>query len=141
MIELPPHLHPMIVHFPIALFLIALALEILGFITKKETFHQSALTLYVIAALMTPLVVRTGIWEATKIGLSHPLLDKHRTFALWTMWTSLMSLPLLWLIKKEASKYFRILFLMFLIATSILVSIGADKGGRMVYEYGIGVEE
>jgi len=140
-IELPPHLHPMIVHFPIALFLMALVLDILNFITKKETFHQSALTLYVIAALMTPLVVKTGIWEATKIGLSHPLLDKHRTFALWTMWTSLMSLPLLWLIKKEADKYFRILFLVFLITTTILVSIGADKGGRMVYEYGVGIEE
>ncbi len=141
MFELPPHLHPMIIHFPIALFLMALALDILSFVTKKETFHQSALTLYVIAALLTPLVVRTGIWEATKIGLSHPLLDEHRTFALWTMWTSLMSLPLLWLIKKEAPKYFRILFLVFLISTAILVSIGADKGGRMVYEYGVGIEE
>jgi len=141
MFELPPHLHPMIVHFPIALFLTALVLDLLSFITKRETFHQSALTLYVIAALITPLVVRTGIWEATKIGLSHPLLDEHRTFALWTMWISLMSLPLLWLIKKEAAKYFRILFLVFLIATSILVSIGADKGGRMVFEYGVGIEE
>jgi len=131
----------MVVHFPIALFLTALVLDILSLITKNETFHQSALTIYVIAALLTPLVVRTGIWEATKIGLSHPLLDKHRTFALWTMWTSLMSLPLLWLIKKEAAKYFRILFLVFLIATSILVSIGADKGGRMVFEYGVGIEE
>jgi len=129
MFELPPHLHPMMVHFPIALFLIAFGLEILSFITKRDTFHHSALTLYVIAALMTPLVVRTGIWEATKLGLAHPLLDKHRTFALWTMWTSLMSLPLLWFIKKEAAKYFRILFLVFLIAAAILVSIGADKGG------------
>lgn len=141
MFELPPHLHPMIVHFPIALFIMALALDILSFITKKKTFHHSALTLYVIAALMTPLVVRTGIWEAEKLGLSHPLLDQHRQYATWLMWVSLMSLPLLWLIKKEASKYFRILFLIFLITTSILVSIGADKGGRMVYEYGVGVEE
>ena len=141
MFELPPHLHPMVVHFPIALFLVALALDILSFITKKKTFHHSALTLFIISALITPMVVRTGIWEAEKIGLSHPLLDEHRKFALWTMWTSLMSLPLLWLIKKEATKYFRIIFLVFLIATAILVSIGADKGGRMVYEYGVGVEE
>ena len=52
MFELPPHLHPMIVHFPIALFIIALGLDILSFVIKKETFHHSALTLYVIAALM-----------------------------------------------------------------------------------------
>jgi len=141
MLELPSHLHPMVVHFPIALFITALGLDILSFIFKKQGYHHSALTLYVIAALMTPLVVRTGIWEATKLGLSHPLLDKHRTFALWTMWIALMSLPLLWLIKKEAAKYFRVVFLVFLIVTAILVSIGADKGGRMVYEYGVGIEE
>jgi len=141
MIELPPHLHPMIVHFPIALFMMALVLDLVSFITKKETFHHSALTLYVIAALMTPMVVRTGMLEATKLGLSHPLLDKHRTFALWTMWTSLMSLPLLWLIKKETPKYFRMIFFVFLITVAVLVSIGADIGGRMVYEYGVGVEE
>ena len=141
MFEYPPHLHPMIIHFPIALFLVALALDILSFMTKRETFHHSAITLYCLAALITPLVVRTGIWEATKLGLSHPLLDEHRTLALWTMWISLMSLPLLWFIKKEAAKYFRIVFLVFLMATSILVSLGADKGGRMVFEYGVGIEE
>jgi len=141
MFELPPHLHPMIVHFPIALFLMALVLDILSFIVKKETFHQSALTLYVIAALMTPLVVRTGIWEATKIGLSHPLLDQHRQYATWLMWFSLMSLPVLWLLKREFNKYFRLIFIILLIGSSVLVSVAADKGGRMVYEYGVGVEQ
>jgi len=29
---------------------------------------------------------------------------------------------------------------MFLVAAAVLVSIGADKGGRMVFEYGVGVE-
>jgi len=140
MFELPAHLHPMVVHFPIALFIMALVFELMSLIAKNESLHKAAIYMYITAALITPLVVRTGIWEAAKLGLSHPLLDKHRTFALWTMWTSLMSLPLLWLIKKEATKYFRIIFLAFLIATSILVSIGADKGGRMVFEYGVGVE-
>jgi len=141
MFELPTHLHPMVVHFPIALFIMALVFDCLSLIIKNENLHKAAIYMYVTAALITPLVVKTGIWEAEKIGLSHPLLDKHRTFALWTMWTSLMSLPLLWLLKKEATKYFRFTFLAFLIFTAITVSIGADKGGRMVFEYGVGIEE
>lgn len=141
MFELPPHLHPMIVHFPIALFMTALGLDTLSFIFKKQGLHQSALTLYILAALLTPLVIRTGIWEAVKLGLKHPLLDQHRQYATWLMWLSLMSLPLLWFTKKEFSKYFRLIFFVFLIGASILVSVAADKGGRMVYEYGVGVEE
>jgi len=141
MFELPPHLHPMMVHFPIALFMTALVLDVLSFIFKRQGLHHSALTLYIIAALLTPLVVRTGMWEATKTGLNHPILDQHRQYATWLMWFSLMSLPLLWFIKTEFSKYFRLIFFMFLIGSSILVSLAADKGGRMVYEYGIGIEE
>lgn len=140
MIELPAHLHPMIVHFPIALFLTAVALEMISLIFKKNTFHQSAITLYVLAALITPIVLKTGMWEAAKLGLKHPLLDQHHQYATWLMWFSLMSLPVLWFFKKEFLKYFRLLFILILITSSVLVSITADKGGRMVYEYGVGVE-
>jgi uncharacterized membrane protein len=141
MFTLPAHLHPMVVHFPIALFITALGFEILSFIFKKESLHQSAVCIYVLAALITPLVVRTGIWEAEKLNLAHPMLDQHRNFALWTMWVSLMSLPILWFIKKEFGRYFRIIFLIFLMSTAVFVSLAGDKGGRMVFEYGVGVAE
>lgn len=140
MIEIPSHLHPMVVHFPIALFIIALLFQIIGMTFKNGSFLKTSLYLYVLAALITPLVLRTGIWEAEKLSLNHPLLDKHRQMAEWTMWVSLMSLPLLWFVSREAKKWFQVIFLMFLIVTSVLVSFAADKGGRMVYEYGVGVE-
>jgi len=141
MFELPTHLHPMVVHFPITLFIMALVFECVSLIVKSESLHKAALYMYVTAAIITPLVVKTGIWEAEKLRFSHPLLDQHRNFALWTMWVSLMSLPVLWLIKKEFGKYFRIVFLGFLMSTAVFVSLAGDKGGRMVFEYGVGVEE
>jgi len=141
MFELPPHLHPMVVHFPVTLFIMALVFELASIVVKNENIHKAAIYMYVVAALITPLVVRTGIWEAEKIGLSHPLLDQHRNFALWLMWISLASLPVLWFLKKEFSKYFRIVFMIFLMSATVLVSLAGDKGGRMVFEYGVGVEE
>lgn len=134
-------LHPKLVHFPIALFLTAFGFEILSILLKKKFFHQCAICMYVVASLMTPLVVRTGIWESERLNLNHPLLDKHKLIALWTMWVSLMSLPLLWLSFKEFSKYFRIIFLIGLLSVSGLVGYAGHLGGQMVYEYGVGIEE
>ena len=132
--------HPKVVHFPVALFMTALGLDLAGLIFKRESFHKTAVQIYVIAALMTPLVVRTGIWEAARLHLNHPVLEKHRMFALWTMWASLMSLPVLWFIKKKSQKFFRVFFVTFLIVTAGLVTVAGHNGGRMVYEYGVGVE-
>ncbi len=134
-------IHPKVVHFPIALFITALALDFASFVFKKEAFHKAALHIYVIAALITPLVVRSGIWEEERLHLKHPILDVHRMFGLWTMWIALMSLPILWLIKKEWSHYFRFIFFICLLGVASLVTVTGHNGGRMVYEYGVGVEE
>ena len=140
MLELLTPIHPKLVHFPIALFITALGLDIASLIFRKKEFHQSAIYLYVGAALLTPLVVRTGIWEAERLHLSHPLLTKHSVTAQRTMWVALMSLPVLWFIGKEFTKYFRILFLVVLLALAGLVTYAGHLGGQMVYEYGVGVE-
>lgn len=99
--ELLAPIHPKLVHFPIALFISALLLEIISLIARKEDWHRCALILYTAAALLTPVVVRTGMWEVDRIRLSHPILNSHRLFALWTMWVSLMSLPVLYFLNRE----------------------------------------
>lgn len=132
--------HPKLVHFPIALFMTALALEVMSFVIKKDLWHRCALILYTVAALLTPLVVRTGMWEVERIGLSHPILDSHRQYALWTMWVSLMSLPVLYLLYKEWQKWLKPVFVCLLIAVAVSVTLAAHYGGTMVYEYGVGTE-
>ncbi len=141
MLEYLEPIHPKLVHFPIALFITALGLDLASFIFKKEDFHKAAVYIYVIAALMTPLVVRTGLWEEEEFHLNHPVLTAHRTFALWTMWVSLMSLPVLWFIKQKSRKFFRVLFMVLLIGIAWLVTLTGHNGGRMVFEYGVGMEK
>lgn len=133
-------LHPKFVHFPIALFTTALGFDIASFVFRKEILHKTALNIYVFAALLTPIVVRTGLWEEERLHLGHPLLETHRMFALWTMWGALMSLPVLWFIKKEWPRYFRFIFVFFLLGVAACVALAGHNGGRMVYEYGVGVE-
>ena len=141
MIELITPIHPKLVHFPIALFVSAVVFELLSIVFRREGLHKTAVNMYILAALVTPLVVRTGIWEAERLNLNHPILDAHRKYALWTMWGSLMSLPVLWLLKKEFTKYFRVIFFLILIGVVSVVSLAGHNGGAMVYEYGVGIEE
>ena len=88
-------LHPKVIHFPIALFIGAMGMEVLSLILKKDNLHRTALHMYILATVITPFAVLTGLQEAEHLHLSHPILTIHRNFALLTMWGSLVSLPIL----------------------------------------------
>ena len=149
-----PHihlLHPRVIHFPIALFIGAMGMEVLSLIFsaiggsalsgKKDNLHRTAFHMYILATVITPFIVLTGLQEAEHLHLNHPILTIHRNFALLTMWGSLVSLPILWLAKKKSEKVLRIVFIIFLLMLVGFVSITGHNGGRMVYEYGVGVDQ
>jgi len=134
-------LHPMLVHFPVAIFVSALGLELLARIVKNEQLHQSALLIYILGVAAMPLTAWAGLQEAAELHLRHPVLDIHKRFALLALWTSLASLPVLWFTHRQSQKLFRTVFLAILIFVVTEISIAAYNGGRMVYEYGVGVEK
>ena len=134
------NLHPIFVHFPIALFISALGLEVVSLILAKEILHRTAFHIYILAICLAPFTVLTGLLEANELHLNHPILTIHRTFAFCTLGISLMSLPILEFAKSQGPKTFRIFFLIFLLLVVSSVVITAYNGGRMVYEYGVGVE-
>lgn len=134
------HLHPALVHFPVALFVSALMMEAASFLFKKESFHRSAIHLYALACILAPLVVWTGFEEAEHNHLKHPVLSWHRNFALATLWTSWIGAGLFWLVQQRFKKYARTVFVIFLLLTAGLVTLAAYNGGRLVYEYAVGVE-
>ena len=135
------NLHPIFVHFPIALFICALGLEVASLMLAKEILHQTAFHIYILAICIAPFTVLTGLFEANELHLNHPVFIIHRAFAFITLGISLMSLPVLAFFRTQGTKAYRIAFLIFLLMVTSSVSITAYNGGRMVYEYGIGVEK
>ena len=73
--------HPKLVHFPIALFMTAFLFEILGRFLKKDMLSQAAVLIYCFAAALTPVVVYSGLMEAARLNLHHPVLAQHKKFA------------------------------------------------------------
>jgi len=132
-------LHPKLVHFPIALIISAMGMQALGLFFKKDSWCKSAWIMFVLAVLSMPVVVLAGLWEAQRLHLHHPVLDMHKRFAFSAMWLSIGVLPVLWFIRHK--KGFQIVFLIILIMVSMLLGLAAQQGGRMVYEYGVGVSQ
>ncbi len=132
-------LHPKLVHFPIALFMTAFVFEILSRLFKKNLLSQASVLMYCFAAVLTPVVVYSGLMEQARVNLHHPVLALHKTFAFLTLWISLGSLPLLWAASKVSQKTFKNFFLIVLVSLSITVTMAGYYGGKMVYEYSVGV--
>ena len=134
------HWHPVLVHFPVALFTSAFVLELISLGLKKENLHKSAVHIYTFAAVVTPLVVLTGWLEADRLHLHHAILYAHRNFAFLTSGISLIGLAVLWFVPKKYPLQFQIVFFILAFLTAGCVAAAGYYGGMMVYEYGIGVE-
>src|SRR3989338_3196452 len=121
------HLHPIVVHFPIALFITAFGLEVLSLVFKKEDLHRAAWYNYILAILATIAAVLAAWWDGEI--LKHQVFYTHRNFAYATLGFALLSGMALFMIKKRAKKIFRIVFFIILLIIVALVSITGYYGG------------
>ena len=132
-------LHPKLVHFPIALIFTAAGMQTLGLVFKKDAWRAVAWALFVLAAAALPIAALTGLWEADRLRLHHPVLEEHKQWAFAALWSSLAALPALWFLKSKNNKAFQVLFLAAALAVCVLLFLAGREGGEMVYEYGVGV--
>lgn len=144
--EWAPNVHPLIVHFPIALLIIALVFDIAGIILRKTGWLRiSAGLLYIFGAVATVAAFITGREAgdaATIPPTAHPTLSEHADLALYTVWFfgiyGLLRLFLLW--KKPAEKIVVtvIVFLTGLFGMGLLYQT-AEHGAELVFRHGVGV--
>jgi uncharacterized membrane protein len=133
------HLHPMLVHFPIALVMFGFIIELASLIIKKELcLPKLSLYLLVTGTLATVVTWLSGeLFTSEMSGAAGSVKESHELFAFITMClliaTSIMRL-MLTLGKKENSTLKWISFILYGIA-AITVSITGFFGGTLVYNY------
>ena len=139
------HLHPMIVHFPIALLIVGFLAEVVGLVLKKEFFTKAAFyllvmgTLGVVAAYISGDIAGDGVSET---GQLKNALETHEHAAELTLWlmvgAAVVRIALVWLKKFDGVlKYFA--FVLFL-AGVLSVARTGFYGGELVYKHAAGVE-
>ena len=133
--------HPLVVHFPIALLWTALFLDGLALAFKRPGLHRIALWNLGLGALGAAVAVWTGS-EAAEIAKHdfeiHQVMELHRKLGIATL--SLAALALGWrlLARDRLTAGARALTLLIMLAMAGTLSFGAHLGGRLVYEFGVG---
>jgi uncharacterized membrane protein len=136
------NLHPLFVHFPIALWFAALLCETISIIRKKDEWHATAVRLLFLGTLGAFAAVWTG-WHAQASVV--PTIEIQRVFEihefLMLITTSVATaLCMFYFLKRRSfTGGPRKIFLAGLIVLAILTTIGADRGVELVYKYATSV--
>ncbi len=140
------NIHPLIVHFPIALLFIAVGADLAGLILKRYTWIKPAtLWLYVFGALGTVGAYISGKQAADVVNFpppSYPVISEHADLALYTMIFFIAYAAVrLFTYWKKWDQRTAIAVLLFLIAGGGLglIQQTAEHGGELVFRFGVGM--
>ena len=140
-----PNLHPLTIHFPIVLVLVAWAVDAAALFAKRgERLAVASTWLYVGGALSAVVAAYTG-WAGARTvfipGMAHGLIDDHRKWALVTtaLLVGFVVLRLAfnaWISRARAG---RLVLVGLGLVLAVLIQQTAERGARLVYEQGVGV--
>lgn len=136
------NIHPLIVHFPIALLNAFFIMELLGFVLKKEEMRVAATWMLYLGAIGAFATVSAGLWAAHTVSHTeeeHAIMADHRNLGLAVL--ALAVILSVWRIRVKSAFSFKwqVLHLVLALITITVMAFGADRGGLMVYKYGVAV--
>lgn len=123
-------LHPMIVHFPIALIVVAGLMELFTFGKFNSKIRPGILVLASIGAVSAAIAAIMGWLLATNEGTTGELLDLHQWLGIWTAGLSLLTLFFLNQIRSNPTpaqiKAYRFILFLTVISVSVAGHFGAS---------------
>lgn len=148
MAALQENIHPLLIHFPIAFFLGALAMEGMA-VLRDEKFHFAATWMLYLGTFSALVALPTGFIAANMVAATdprghdapgHDFIHIHRNWMIASTAVGiLLTGYLFWINRKEKWASHRWRLLLGLAVLSALVALGADRGGRLVFEFGTGI--
>lgn len=138
----PSTIHPMVIHFTIAINIVAALIGVIGYFKKKDPFYERMfMWLLVLSILSTLAAGFTGIISESYANVTTtlaPMLETHQRFGELTGIALVIAFVFQWYFRRN-KKQVATLALVFSIIAAILVSITGHIGGTMVYSHGLGI--
>lgn len=138
-----PNPHPIVVHFPIALFIVAVACELLAYFFRSQALRTAALINGATAAVFAFVAVVTGLMAKTLVtgGPASFVLESHETMGYLVLATSLAFAALkLYGYLKQTDRFLTSAIAIGLVGL-VFTLVAAHEGGELVYKYGVGVDK
>ena len=135
------NLHPLLVHFPIALIMMAALFELLHRFTRDTRYDRFALWLLCFAGLSAAFAAASG-WIAEQtvapVAAAHGILENHMKVGYLVL--SLAAVLIAWRVATDRRRgpRPRWLFTLTLLGLAGLVGFAAYEGGKLVYQHGLG---
>jgi uncharacterized membrane protein len=137
------NIHPMLVHFPLAFLSTFFVLDVIGTLARKQHWRNVASWLLYFGAVTAAFTVMAGFIAANTVAHGdevHEIMERHEHFGISVL--SLATILSAWrwkaggVIQGGANSFFLILAGLL----CVVMLLGADLGGLMVYKYGVGVD-
>ena len=144
--EWAPNVHPLLVHFPIALLVTAVVVDVVGWVLRRHLpLRHAATLLYVLgtgAAVTTYLTGRAASQAVWLPGMAQAVVKEHWDWAFRTVWYFATVTAVRLVVFRLSRPHphpavLAALMLAGLLGTGLLIETG-DQGGRLVYQHGVG---
>ena len=137
-----PNLHPLMVHFPIALLTVSVALDLVSVLRKKEELARSGWWMMLIGVCWLVASVISGLLakeSVVLVGRAQEVFEVHQQLAFLV--AVMFGTLILWRLGTRTALPVRLqsLYIGLSLLALVLMWAGALYGGRMVYEFGVGV--
>lgn len=139
------HIHPMIVHFPIALLIVGFLFDLLGAVLRKDFYGKVGFnllilgTLGVVAAYFTGNLAGGGITEAGALKQALEIHEEAAELSLWLMvGTAVIRIALI--ITKKYTGSWRWITVVLLFIGVLSIARTGYYGGELVFKHAAGVQ-
>jgi uncharacterized membrane protein len=142
-------LHPKVIHFPIAFFILYFLFESTGILLKKEYLLKSAFIVLILGLFFSLISVLTGnqahqVVKQVQIdsALHNDLIEQHELFATITLWyfVAVSVFRTYLLVNNKFVNKIRYVFIILGLVGSLLIYLTGTFGGELVFKYGIGTK-
>jgi uncharacterized membrane protein len=137
------NIHPLFVHYPIAFFTAFFLMDFIGAMAKKAQWRYVASWLLYLGTVAAIFTVIAGLFAADSVEHGedvHEIMERHEHIGIAVLSLSLFLSA--WRMKQWGmhSALGNTVFLSLAGFLCLILSLGADLGGLMVYQYGVSVK-